>query len=255
MKPILFNTEMVRAILDGRKSVTRRVVKPQPLWIKTPVQQEGYPGYWGNWDDEKIYKSPYLPGEILYVRETWNYGYCDNTDFEGRINEPFFEELPLSSRMGTYLMPRYFYRTEDLDGIVGMKWHPSIHMPKEAARIFLRVTDVQVERLQNITNEGARAEGCDGRCESPQDGMLSDWQMIYDFSIEKFQSVWDDCYAKPRPIKDECGVITHYESYPWEDIRETRTYKGKPWIVIGNPWVWNIAFERISKEVALDAGA
>lgn len=70
MKPILFNTEMVRAILEGRKRVTRRAVKPQPLWRKPPVQQKHYPEYWANWDDEKIYKAPYQPGSILYVRET-----------------------------------------------------------------------------------------------------------------------------------------------------------------------------------------
>lgn len=68
IKPILFNTAMTRAILDNRKTVTRRVVKPQPLWRKPPVRQEEYPEYWGNWDDERFYKAPYRPGDILICK-------------------------------------------------------------------------------------------------------------------------------------------------------------------------------------------
>lgn len=123
MKPILFNTDMVRAILKGRKTVTRKAVKPQPLWRKPPIQQKSSPDYWANWDDERIYKSPYSPGGILYVREVWTQ---DGDVF--RYKAGFYDQ--------------------------NRKWRPSIHMPKEAARIFLRVTDVRVERLWDITNTG-----------------------------------------------------------------------------------------------------
>ncbi len=125
-----------------------------------------------------------------------------------------------------------FPRREAFDAFVSKwadnKWHPSIHMPKEAVRLFLRVADVRVERLQDIDNAGARAEGCDGRCEGAEDGALSDWQKQYDFSVEKFQSVWDSSIKKADlPI------------YGWAK----------------NPWVWVIVFERIDKEAALyDAG-
>lgn len=129
MKPILFNTEMVRDMLDGRKSVTRRLVKPRPLWRARPVQQEEYPEYWGNWDDEKLYKAPYRPGDILYVRETWT-----------------------ESKDG------YAYKADE-PGSDGWGWRPSIHMPKKAARLFLRVKDVRVERLWDITYDKAIAEG------------------------------------------------------------------------------------------------
>lgn len=112
----------------------------------------------------------------------------------------------------------------------GLRWRPSIHMPKEAARLFGRVTGLKAQRVQDITDEEARREGCADRAD--------------------FRRVWNGCYAKPRPVKGEDGEIDHYESWPWEDIRETRTHKGKPWHVIGNPWVWVIEFERITKEGA-----
>ncbi len=254
MKPILFNTEMVRAILEGRKSVTRRVVKPQmegwgfdgleenPAMIRYRKSGEEYPAdaeglwacfEWGGYPECPLVKAPYRPGDILYVRETWNYGYCDTTDFESRYNETFFEELTPGSQKGTYLMPKYFYRTEDLDGIVGMKWHPSIHMPKQAARLFLRVTDVRVERLIGITDEDLIKEcGVDRSNTFMAYGTLCWIDHMNEDRIEplfvKFWKLWDSTIKKANlPI------------YGW----------------VANPWVWVIAFERIDKEAALyDAG-
>ena len=133
MKPILFNTDMVRAILEGRKTVTRRVVKPQPAGDGSkPEPLAKRPGYWNAWGDDYVYRQPHHPGDILYVRETWN-------------KAPF----------------RYDEFIYKADGCYGpdMPWHPSIHMPREAARIFLRVTDVRVERLQEINDDGVVSEG------------------------------------------------------------------------------------------------
>ena len=130
MKPILFNTDMVRAILDGRKTVTRRVVKfkpgQNPQW--TGYIPDGQVLYGSN--NIPASKSPYHPGDILYVRETW-----------------------ARSMAGTYL-----YKATDTPIILD-RWRPSIHMPKEAARLFLRVTDVRVERLQDIDDAGVVSEG------------------------------------------------------------------------------------------------
>ena len=189
MKPILFNTDMVRAILDRRKTVTRRVVKPQPYA-----------------DERKTMANtqPYRPADILYVRETW-------AKIDGEYVFRADDEMP--------------------EGWHLTAWHPSIHMPRVSARIFLRMTDMSVQRVQEVTEEDARKEGCADR--------------------KDFHGVWNACYAMLRPVKGEGGVITHYESYPWEDIRETRTYRGQPWYVIGNPWVWVISFERISREEAI----
>jgi len=140
IKPILFNTEMVRALQTGAKTVTRRVVKPQPKYCKMSmaglvVSKKPIKIIDGLIDASNalVMKPPYRPGDILYVRETWaempyGYVYCaDNESPEGW----------------------------DCDD----RWRPSIHMPREAARIFLRVTAGRVERLQDITEAQAVAEG------------------------------------------------------------------------------------------------
>lgn len=153
IKPILFNTEMVRAILEGRKSCTRRIVKPQQLIGMLPDKcKNGIPEeflkekklmlkpYCDMTDAELIsaaYKAPYQIGDILYVRETW-------MDYAG---------------LTMYKVDCDKYRLESLN-FAGFGWHPSIHMPKEAARIWLKVTDVRVERLQDMTDDDAEAEGC-----------------------------------------------------------------------------------------------
>lgn len=131
MEPILFNTEMVRAILEGRKSVTRRVVKPQPQGDGSrPEPLTTRPGYWNSWGDDNVYRQPFQKGDILWVRETW-----------------------AKSMAGTFM-----YRADD-KAIMVERWHPSIHMPRNAARIFLKVIDVRVERLKDITALQAMDEG------------------------------------------------------------------------------------------------
>ena len=197
MKPILFNTDMVRAILEGRKTVTRRAVKPQ-----SP----------GETHPQCFARMPYCTDDILYVRETWNYGFCDTTDFEFQVNETFFEELTPGTQKDSFLFPRYFYRTEDLDGIVGMKWRPSI--PHEAARIFLRVMDVRVERLQEITITELQDEGI------LPDGYISRYSVCTTHAFDKFKELWD------RTIKSVDRAL-----YGWE----------------ANPYVWVISFERCER--------
>lgn len=152
IKPILFNTEMVRAIMDGRKSCTRRMVKPQPdekhtypLGFVTDSTEKKEVGYFGFGINEygasiQYAKPQYQPGDILYVRETWGYPISLNSD------------------------KQYVFRADKI-AESGFKndshiWHPSIHMPKKAARIWLKVTNVRVERLQDITEDGAEVEGC-----------------------------------------------------------------------------------------------
>lgn len=145
IKPILFNTEMVRAILDGRKTCTRRLVKPQPdekltfpLGFVTDSTEKKEVGCFGFGINEyggfiQYAKLPYQTGDILYVRETW-------------------KKAPNGY---------YYYEDWQKDDIADVtKWKPSIHMPKEAARIWLKVTDVRVERLQDMTDDDAEAEGC-----------------------------------------------------------------------------------------------
>lgn len=136
MKPILFNTDMVRAIMDGRKTATRRIVKAPVLYSGTEPPSRIFRDrdlFQFQWNTGKTVggfaiKPPYLSGNILYVRETW-------AEWSGG----------------------YVYKADEICSAYPLafvdRWHPSIHMPKEAARLFLRVTDVRVERLQEIMND------------------------------------------------------------------------------------------------------
>ena len=147
IKPILFNGEMVRAILDGRKTCTRRVVKTRRKdacgFYVTKTMDGSFAGVYEYDEDERMFENPLIPPcnpeDVLYVRETWSEGYEDGTYIykadDKLADHPMFEK---SSKM---------------------IYHPSIHMPKEAARIWLRVTNVRVERLQDITDNEAEAEG------------------------------------------------------------------------------------------------
>ena len=148
IKSILFNTEMVRAILDGRKTCTRRVVKgfipDDALWGYTAFTPKGHISCRGVYADgygEGFYKLPYQPGDLLYVRETWD---C----------YPEYEDENAPSI--------YYYKADGdlrLEGYRNIGWLSPIHMPKEAARIWLKVTDVRVERLQEITEDQTEEEG------------------------------------------------------------------------------------------------
>ncbi len=212
MKPILFNTEEVRATIDGRKSMKRLVVKPQPKFIAAqdgygPLMQIKGKGVWFNGDPNHV--APYRPGDILYVRERVAYAF-------GRYDyRADYEEVP-----------------EDTKPF----WKPSIHMPKEAARLFLRVTDVRVERLQDITIEDTIKEGCSGvPCDCSNtfvaggtlccaDCMNTGWQ---EPPTVEFWGLWDSTIKKADlPL------------YGWE----------------ANPWVWAIEFEKISKKEAIKNG-
>lgn len=149
IKPILFNTEMVRAILNGWKTCTRRLVSSRqflgmlPDKCKNAAPDDFLKGkrmtfkpYCDMTDAELImtaYKAPYEPGNILYVRETW----------KKAPNGYFYYED---------------WQRNDIADVT--KWKPSIYMPKDAARIWLKVTDVRVERLQDMTDDDAEAEGC-----------------------------------------------------------------------------------------------
>lgn len=220
IKPILFNTEMVRAILDRRKSCTRRIVNPQPQGRLCYTFAGGDCGTWGypsktayeNWGDEyklpeditdeelkRRWNPPYHTDDILYVRETWRKG-----------------------------LERYIYRADYSDTEkfyrggkeIEMKWHPSIHMPKEASRIWLKVTDVRVERLQECGK---------GWClDIEKEGIVTPQNPILYISDEKFhealryefEKMWNSTIKK-----------SDLDRYGWN----------------ANPWVWVIEFERCER--------
>lgn len=202
IKPILFNTKMVRAILDGRKDATRRIVKgfipDDAVWGYTAFTPKGYISCRGTFADgygEKFFKLPCESGDILYVRETW-------------------KKAPNGY---------YYYEDWQRNGIADVtKWKPSIHMPKEAARIWLKVTDVRVERLQEITDEQAKREGiqydeCPTGFTWKQE---TDMHNCYTTPIGAMQALWNSTIRK-----------SDLDCYGWD----------------ANPWVWVIEFERCEK--------
>lgn len=218
IKPILFNTEMVRAILDGRKSCTRRIVKP-PYFVdgdendkRSLITLRTAP------KNSSLYReigqmpypdARYRINDILYIRETWYKG-----------------------------LERYIYRADYSDTEkfyrngkeIKMKWCPSIHMPKEAARIWLKVTDVRVERLQEITEKQACMEGTD-----PWDEVCYEnngWHPTFSDPdsggdpnmIDGFHKLWNSTIKK-----------SDIDRYGWD----------------ANPWVWVVEFERCEKPACM----
>lgn len=165
IKPILFNTVMVQAILEGRKTQTRRIVKGiegmHPYRAEPTENAYDTLAEWdflwgenlngGYYDFCQAVKAPYAVGDILWVRETWAHGYVEHSDVEGS-NEVWFESSPVGCNGYIGALSQFFYRGDkkNYSGI-DIEWHPSIHMPKEAARIFLKVTNIQAEHLQDDT--------------------------------------------------------------------------------------------------------
>lgn len=150
--PILFNIDMVRAILDGRKTVTRRAVKgfipEDAIWGYTMFTPKGCISCRGTFADgygEKFFKLRYQTGDILYVRETFR---------------PLSDHPAAGMEYAADWSPKYFENSKEPNCCNRGKWIPSIHMPKQAARIWLKVMDVRVERLQEITIGGCEEEGC-----------------------------------------------------------------------------------------------
>ena len=224
--PILFNTEMVRAILDGRKTVTRRLCKDVNEYVVPDMsfydaEKRTYAVY--NFADKEHTDQlsiaertcPICPGDILYVRETWRifnkeyFFYNQTIEFEykdGTHSElVHIEDKELFKRLVECV------RDERRSG--KHCWHPSIHMPKESARIWLKVKDVRVERLHEITAEDALAEGAERYIHL--DGSLDE-----SGTLTSFIGIWNSTIRK-----------SDLDRYGWD----------------ANPWVWVIEFERCEK--------
>lgn len=190
--PILFNTEMVRAILDGRKMATRRKIDID-IANQFDMEHDGktVSAYINQETGDCCSPTEicrYQPGDILYVRETWGEW------AGGYIYKAWDEPFP---QAGCY---------------PDTKWRPSIHMPKEAARIFLKVTNVRIERLQEMTLDDFLNEGI-----SIPDEAFNDPENAYRQAKRLFIGLWDSTIKKQ-----------HFDSYRWD----------------ANPWVWVIEFER-----------
>lgn len=213
-RPILFNTEMVKAILEGRKTQTRRIIKPQPI----NLSKLSYGSYIGNSPDgnSHIFKPLYQVGDILWVRETWTkvtpFAEDGTWDYD---NEKLYYYANSEDRKAVNEIDYC-----DGDGFLMHKpfpWHPSIHMPRKAARIFLKITNVKVQRVQDITPDECLKEGIKG----------------YSFGDNAPNAYGDNLYTDPKLAfkalwnstikKDKLNI------YGWD----------------ANPWVWVYEFKRM----------
>ena len=199
-KPILFSTPMVQALLDGRKTQTRRIIKPQPTWD----------GRWFSWNGH---------------RPNTKYGACAGTGLDTK--KLMCDSSPYGKR-GDYLWVRETFQTLEAKIIYGasppkpyvykdIRWKPSIHMPRRASRLTLKITNVRVERLQDISEDDAQAEGIPpaeiGKCRYvPTSGERTR-------AAVRFHDLWDSINAS--------------RGHGWDK----------------NPWVWVICFEVIRKNI------
>lgn len=231
-RPILFSSSMVRAILAGTKTQTRRMIRGRvddhPMMPGALVLTMGKRQFWLNSQvdhpNHAISGCPFgAPGDRLWVRETF---YCDHA-FKGDVHNTIHTGDAERDRRAAEdeWAESTIYRAhgephqqgfEDTDGF---KWVPSIHMPRWASRITLEITEVRVERLQDITEEDARAEGvepCDSfGADQPIAADHQSWTHGSHPHVLEFAIAWDTLYAD--------------QGFGWK----------------ANPWVWVISFKRV----------
>lgn len=214
IKPILFNTEMVRAILDGQKSCTRRIIKPQ--WEECPHCKYVHNEYIYDKLAENVYcarcgyplmperRSPYQQGDILYVRETF---------------------IQIAAHTFWYKAGGKSWMLKDL------RWKPSIHMPKEAARIWLKVTNVRVERLQEITED-----------QTEEEGFLFTPPCLH-MTGENYCDIDGPCTSEIKYCDMGAGEL--FGKVLWNSTIKKSDIDRYGWDA--NPWVFVIEFERCEK--------
>lgn len=223
IKPILFNTDMVQAILDNRKCATRRAVKgyiPRgALWGYTAFTPEGCiscRGIFTNGYGEEFFRLPYRPGDILYVRETWAFIPCIGCNGEyARDMQPCQDFYAVEYDDGDSISDGCFVYRADCKTPERIVWRPSIHMPSAAARIWLKVTDVRVERLQSMGLDDFINEGVVIRPEA-----YNDPGNAYGQARRQFVGTWDHTIKK-----------ADLDIYGWA----------------ADPFVWAVGFERCEK--------
>ena len=225
--PMIFNQQMVKALMDGRKTVTRRPLKNQP--IKNGAFWDFKWGAASSLDYLPIVAghatanaAPFKVGDLIWVRETFCFGRLDEADAEHPADRTLFIDQGCGNEYYIQKEWAVYKGVEELDEV---KWKPSIHMPRKASRLTLRVTDVRCEKLSETTNESATKEGINCYQFYPDDGfplcngythLIDDGQCVLHSSAkEAYKHLWNSIYSN------------------WDE----------------NLWVWVIEFEVIKKNV------
>lgn len=211
--PILFSGPMVRAILDGRKTQTRRPINPQPTGVDP--QFDGHPAG-GGWvwtgRSEKNYQFCLygVPGDRLWVRETFR----DARKFAaGRV----------------------LYRANEVDGDNACGWMPSIFMPRSLSRITLEVTKIRVERIKEISAADASAEGVTYPV-NPSDKYPGKCSVLWDIGSE-FSPL---SYIAKRDYGNHEAIMRAHFAATWDKLNFKRGFGWKK-----NPWVWVVEFKKL----------
>jgi hypothetical protein len=270
-RPILFSGEMVRAILDGRKTQTRRAVKPQPvlkpgfeLNMPGPMSTRAIPVCWDCkkhgvendspypqiWLTDEAIPCPYQPGDRLWVKETYCAHWGPEPIGEGaRLSHRQIAGARVKQTTGSFVTStkaepiRVWYAASGEKPYPHSRWHSSIHCPRWASRLTLGVTDVRVERLQDISAADALAEGIDlpvppGAMGDPAfpDGFKK-WS-------ETKQDEWVKATARSIFFARCADADNHVSAYQklWDSINGTGSWEA-------NPWVWVVSFKRTVAEL------
>lgn len=236
IKQILFNTEMARAILDGRKSCTRRLIKTRRKdacgFYVTRRIDGSFAGIYEYDENESMFDNPleppYQPGDILYVRET--FAWCPCWDCGMDTEQGACTDHIYHSEKKEYGCYMYRASCEDNEYPSADTWHPSIHMKKDIARIWLKVTDVRVERLQEMKPVDVIKEGAYPDC----------WDCLNTYEESGSQC----CYGTEEQCSQCDGVMMEWEKL-WNSTIKKTDLDRYSWDA--NPWVWVIEFERCKK--------
>ena len=249
-RPILFSAPMVRALLASTKTQTRRIVKPQPPADK---QRSAWyePGIMG-WAQEEVpaqhwhrVRSPYgQPGDRLWVREAWGYFDPDcsgenQDDDEGPGMHDSPDLMEEGNPLRNFWRRRVAYRATWEEPKYGIgpdkpaRWRPSIHMPRWASRITLEVTDVRVERLQDISEADAQAEGIE-RLPAP---VIGGWSGLNRFTLKGMGAG-----ACAGLVSWNAPTATELYQRLWTEINGPESWDA-------NPWVWAVSFRRVESAV------
>lgn len=226
-RPILFSSDMVRALLDGRKTQTRRLCKPMNAWIKQDCREvrmaDGRPFHFltGATSPLEELRSPYgRPGDKLYVRETWHAHWGPPTPGARIVTGVSVRQSDGSIAQASATEPLSVHYAADADGDApfGRKWKPSIHMPRWASRITLEVTGVRVELLQDISEADAQHEGVER--------LSDDLPYWFNYQSSTFEYT---CLTARDSFRTLWDSLNPAHGYGWD----------------ANPWVWVMEFKRI----------